>query len=601
MGIIIDSIVMHQKFLNIYNQDFQCKTLNGSIEIKKLFVDKSGIITCFNKLINKDNAKNVCITKPRRFGKTSIGAMLVSYYSKGIDSKEIFDKLKVSKGISSKENINKLEREQYAEFQNKYHTLYFDFSYGVNDFNTLDDYLSSINQDLKRDIKKLYPDSDILEYYNDRIYKNLQNLYNEREEKFILIIDEWDHIISSKKFTYKDRNRYISFLQYLIKDRPYIAFTYMTGILPIAKQLSQSTLNCFNEYFIIKDKEYYKYFGFTSKEVRSLCENNKVITYKKLKNWYNGYKGPKGKKIFNTWSVCQALQKNTICNYWTNVGRFDELIKIINFNINGVKDDILELIRGKKLLINIRKYGAEDKQKELEKKNEEKSEDTKKKELYSEMVTYGFLTYYRGKISIPNKELLEKFKELLREQKDNMKYYYDMIENSDKMIKATLNKDTNKMCEILENSHMEKIVPTDKMDHGNLKRIIDFVYFNIRMKYEHREEINVGKGTADFIFKPKKKNETVIIIELKVDDSANAAIKQIHDKKYYHNLKKKGYTGNVLLIGLSYRNNSKTYRCKVEEYDCDLNQLSSSESSSESLNKRKNMLDHGISKKLKKE
>jgi len=89
MGIIIDSIGMHQKFLNIYNQDFQYKTLNGSIEIKKLFVDKSGIITCFNKLINKDNAKNVCITKPRRFGKTSIGAMLVSYYSKGIDSSNV--------------------------------------------------------------------------------------------------------------------------------------------------------------------------------------------------------------------------------------------------------------------------------------------------------------------------------------------------------------------------------------------------------------------------------------------------------------------------------------------------------------------------------
>jgi len=41
---------------------------------------------------------NVCITKPRRFRKTSIIAMLVTYYSKGIDSEEIFGKYKVSKG-----------------------------------------------------------------------------------------------------------------------------------------------------------------------------------------------------------------------------------------------------------------------------------------------------------------------------------------------------------------------------------------------------------------------------------------------------------------------------------------------------------------------
>ncbi|KAG4100673.1 AAA-ATPase-like domain-containing protein [Neocallimastix lanati (nom. inval.)] len=274
--------------------------------------------------------------------------MLVSYYSKGIDQKEIFDKLKVAQGKSSDEEFNKIEREEYFKFQSMYHTLYFDFSYGVADFDSLDEYLNSINQNLKEDIEKFYPDSKILKNYNNRIYNNLRNLYIEKDGKFIIIIDEWDYIISSEKFSADDQKRYITFLQYLIKDQPYIAFTYMTGIFPIAKQLPQSSLNCLKEYSMLNDQVYYQYFGFIEQEVRDPCENNKTISYEKLEDWYNGYKGPNDEKIFNTWSVCQTLSENKISNYWTNTGRFDELITIINFNLPGIKDEILELINGEK-------------------------------------------------------------------------------------------------------------------------------------------------------------------------------------------------------------------------------------------------------------
>ncbi|ORX43102.1 hypothetical protein BCR32DRAFT_298685 [Anaeromyces robustus] len=93
LGVIIDSEDMYKKFKDLLNQEF--------------FVDKSNIINDFNKLIGKDGSCNVCITKPRRFGKTSIAAMLTTYYSVGIDSQEIFDKLKVSKGKSSDETEKK--------------------------------------------------------------------------------------------------------------------------------------------------------------------------------------------------------------------------------------------------------------------------------------------------------------------------------------------------------------------------------------------------------------------------------------------------------------------------------------------------------------
>jgi len=576
-------------------------------------IDKSNIINIFNNCIDKNDSKYVCITKPRRFGKTSIASMLVTYYSKGIDSKEIFDKLKVSKGISSDEKIKQLEIKQYNEYQGKYHTLFFDFSKDIYFYKHLNDYLAFINKKLEKDFKMLNPDLDLLKDYSNNIIYNLERFNDETNEKFILIIDEWDYIISNEKFSIKERNVYISFLCSLIKNKGYIAFVYMTGILPIAKELSQSTLNCFDEYSMLDDDMYYKYFGFTKEEVEKLCDKNNVLKYENLEKWYNGYKSYNGERIFNTWSVIKALRKNSIKNYWTETGRFDELKDIINFNIYGIKDDILELIKGKEVSITLDKYGAEDLQKEFEEKKKEKVDDEKEKEkkrnnemkkkLYSKMVTYGFLTYCDGKISIPNEELKEKFIETLESDND-MKYYYNLIENSKKMLEMTLNKNTKVMCKILENSPMKKIKPGNKIDYGNLNHLIDFAYFNASKDYSINEEKGNGKGNVDYIFYPKggkKEKGTVIILELKVNDSAEDAIKQIHERKYYYGLKDKGHKGNILLVGINYNKDNKQYTCIIEEYDCDLN-LKSSNSENEKNNKsgikRKNESDDSISSRL---
>ncbi|ORX77622.1 hypothetical protein BCR32DRAFT_283033 [Anaeromyces robustus] len=552
MGFIIDNKKMYGKFKGLLNQDF--------------FVDKSNIINDFNKLIDKDGRKNVCITKPRRFGKTSIAAMLTTYYSKGIDSQEIFDKLKVSKGKSSDETEKKKkEIKQYREFQGKYHTLYFDFSSKLYKYNSLEDLLNDFNNKLKKDIKNINKEfnlfkykNDIIDNYENDIIDNLEYINDKTGESFIIIIDEWDYIIFSNKFTPDEKVQYLGFLKSLIKDQGYSSFAYMTGISPIAKELSQSTLNCFDEYSMLNDKKYYQYFGFTEQEVRDLY----------LENWYNGYKAYNGEKIFNPWSVCHALENDKIKNYWNDTGRFDELVNIINFNILGVKDDILELIKGKKIKIELENFGAENILDEII-NDKETSKNDMKTELYSKMVTFGFLTYYDGNISIPNKELEEKFLNVLN-RNDDLKYYYNMINNSENMLNMTLNNNPEEICKILEQSHMAIIRPGDKMDHGNLKRVIEFAYFNARIHYIVNEEVSEGKGISDFIFYPKNKRQKVIIIELKVNGSAKEAIKQIHQKKYYNDLKNRGYTGNILLVGINLNKKQKSYSCKIEEYDNEL-------------------------------
>ncbi|KAL6602417.1 hypothetical protein U3516DRAFT_815693 [Neocallimastix sp. 'constans'] len=562
MGLIIDNEDMCEKFKGLLEENY--------------FIDKSNIINDFNKLIENESSKYVCITKPRRFGKTSIAAMLVTYYSKSIDSKEIFDKLKVSKGKSSDNKEKENEIKQYKEFQGKYHTLYLDLSSNVFSFETLDSFISSINSKLKTDIEELFPNSKVLKDYDDDIVLNLKKLYKKTNKKFILVIDEWDYIITNKKFTDKERYDYINFLKYLIKDRSYLAFVYMTGITTITKELSQSSLNCFSEYTMLNDNQYYEYFGFTEEEVHKLCEKYKNLSFENLKSWYNGYKSYNGEKIFNTWSVIHALNKNNIENYWSLTGSFNVVKGMINSDIVGVKEDILEMINGNEIEIRLENYGVEEIQKESGDKEHVKEI------LYSKMVTFGYLTYYNGKVSIPNKELKEEFIKALNDKESDMQYFYNMINNSDEMLEVTLHKNVKRMCEILDISPMEKIIPGDKLDHENLKRFIDYSYFNARTKYNIEEESPCE----------------IIIIELKVNSTAKEAIKHIHRKKYYNGLKEKGYYGNILLIGINYDQKKVKYSCVIEEYNNNMKLLSTTKSEAE--RKRSNELEiNGENKRLK--
>jgi hypothetical protein len=186
----------------------------------------------------------------------------------------------------------------------------------------------------------------------------------------------------------------------------------MTGITAIAKELSRSTLNCFKEYTMLNDKKYYKYFGFTEEEVHELCSKNKNLTFENLRRWYNGYKSCNGKKIFNTWSVVRALNSNIIENYWSP--NSNEMKEIINYDIVSFNEEILELINGNTIEIQLENYGVEDILNELE------DNEHVKEILYSKMVTFGYLTYYNGKIFIPNEELIRNWRSLIR-----LLHYYE--------------------------------------------------------------------------------------------------------------------------------------------------------------------------------
>ena len=89
-------------------------------------------------------------------------------------------------------------------------------------------------------------------------------------------------------------------------------------------------------------------------------------------------------------------------------------------------------------------------------------------------------------------------------------------------------------------------------------------YLSARNQYRIEREEKSGKGFVDFIFYPRKMGLPGIIIELKVDSTPEAAIRQIRERKYDEKLKREGVR-RILLAGISYRKTEKMHQCRIEE------------------------------------
>ncbi len=380
----------------------------------KIFVDKSMIIEILNERVDTDK-RFVCITRPRRFGKSQLTYLLESYYSKVVDSAQIFSQLKIS------------ETESYENHLNKYNVIKIDFS-SVAISDTYEEYIGRVIDFLVDDLEEQYSSVDCKKY--TELWDKLDRIYMKTGEKFIFIIDEWDFIFNKEIFQ-EHQEEFLDFLRNLLKDRAYVALCYMTGILPIKLHSTGSALNMFHEYSFLKDKILDGFCGFTEDEVQVLCASNDGVSYDEMSYWYNGYITASGKRIFNPKSVVEALKNNYCQSYWTNTGAFNEVLEYLRLDITGVAEDVIKMINGESIPIIInREFRAGS------------STPQNRKEIYSAMITWGFLSYCNEEIRIPNNELMTEFEIALSE--DCFGEVATLIRNSEEMLRATLAKDTKK-------------------------------------------------------------------------------------------------------------------------------------------------------------
>ena len=500
------------------------------------FIDKSELISKINTIINKKD-RFLCITRPRRFGKTINAMMLESYYSKNANFKDLFDNLKIS------------DSESYEKHLNKHNVVYLQLNElpDVSSNVTYDDFINRYKNLLFEDIEELWPNIKFDE--NSALSDVFNKISTETGEGFIFIIDEWDFIFNNNLFSKDERINFLYFLKDLLKDRPYVELCYMTGVIPIAKYSTGSALNMFQEYTFLNDNIFHKYFGFTTEEVENICKKQNNVTFQELKEWYDGYK-IQNIDIYNPRSVISALTRGICQSYWTNTGPMDEIIYHINKNIEEVKNDVIQMVSNIPVEIRLKGYGTE--QLTLETRNQ----------ILSAMTVYGFLTYHDETLEIPNKELMIKFDDALEDK--SMNEVSKLVLRSDEMLKATIRQDIDKMCEIIQEAHDLNIPIIKYNDENSLACVISLVYLSARSKYKIVREIPAGIGFADFIFYPKDKSKPAFIIELKKNSTSEEALKQIFDKRY--DLALKDYTGLKLAIGISYDSNLKKHSISIKTF-----------------------------------
>lgn len=171
-------------------------------------------------------------------------------------------------------------------------------------------------------------------------------------------------------------------------------------------------------------------------------------------------------------------------------------------------------------------------------------------------------------VSIPNKELMGKFDDMLRKE-SGLGYVYRLAAESDIMLRATKAGDTETMIRILEYAHNTESPLLNYSNETELTMIVNMVYLSARDSYWIEREDKAGIGYVDFIFYPMKHDEDCIILELKVDHTAEEAVQQIKDRKYALRFQGKmgenaRYTGRILAVGIAYHKKDKKHSCKIE-------------------------------------
>lgn len=551
MGVYLNSPIAYGLFQEAYSLSYYVdKTdilseLVPLVELKKNSRERTGVY-------QGKGLKYVAITRPRRFGKTIMANMIASYFGKGADSHEEFDTLKVSKYAWYKRHLN------------QHNVIHISFNEMPLNCNSYDNYINRFVKGLHLDLRKAYPDAEIDK--DDDIWDALNKIYVYcGGEKFIFILDEWDYIYHQNFATTADRENFTKFLSNLLKDKAYVEMAYMTGILPIAKYSSGSELNMFCEYTMATEEKFSEYFGFTDNEVDDLYDRylkmdipEHNVKREGLRDWYDGYHTKTGERVYNPRSVVLALQNNNLGDYWTSSGPYDELFYYISANVDSVRDDVGLLLSDIPVPARVREYAATS--------MELKTRD----EIFSAMVVYGFLNFENGYVSIPNEELKDKFAEMA-EKEPSLGTVYNLTRESGRMLAATKAGDTRTMTEILSFVHNTESPLLVYNSEAELASIIKLAYLQARDLYRIEREDKAGTGYVDFIFYPIQKTDDAIIIELKVNHTAEEAVKQIRDRQYALKFEgkigeKPEYTGRILAVGISYSKDDpeKRHECRVE-------------------------------------
>ena len=517
-------------YLNPGNISF-AKTIRSEI-----YVDKTGLIACTNEYLNTKN-QYLCVSRPRRFGKSMTLEMLAAYYSCGCDSRELFAGFKIA------------QHKDFEKHLNQYDLIYLNMQQFLIEADA-GNVIKYLEQEVLRELRKVY--GQYLDREQIRFAAALREIFVETGRQFIFLIDEWDCVMRERQESEAMQKQYLDFLRDLLKDQPYVALAYVTGILPVKKYGQHSALNMFWEYSMTNQKMLEEYTGFTEEEVKALCERYDM-DFEEISSWYDGYRFKNYKHIYNPKSVVEAMTCRDCSNYWTSTETYEALKIYMEMDFDGLRAEIVQMLGGGRVRVNTRSF-----------QNDMRNFNTKD-DVLTLLIHLGYLGYDSNEKEafIPNKEIIEEFENAM--SVGGWPNVMNVLKASEKLLEDTLRGDAESVAKELDKAHSEVASILTYNDENSLGCAIGLAYYSARKDYKLIRELPAGKGYADIAFLPlPHTNKPAMVVELKYDRSVSAAIQQIKDRKYIQALE--GYTGEILLVGVNYNkdNANKPHSCVIE-------------------------------------
>ena len=222
-------------------------------------------------------------------------------------------------------------------------------------------------------------------------------------------------------------------------------------------------------------------------------------------------------------------------------------------NLDGLRDEVVKMLGHESVPVRIGTF-----------KNDMRNLQTKDDAL-TLLIHLGYLAYdsVEGKAFIPNNEIIGEFENAISD--GGWENVMKVITDSGRLLQSTLNGREDEVAAALDRAHMEIASNLDYNAEFALGCAVILAYWSARKDYKIIRELPIGYGYADIVFLPlPNRSKPAIVVELKYNKKAQAAIQQIKDKKYAAVLE--DYSGEVVLVGINYEKDGKEegHTCKIE-------------------------------------
>ncbi|MGD0465566.1 MAG: AAA family ATPase [Gammaproteobacteria bacterium] len=576
-----------------------------TVDPNRLFIDKSLFIKDFI-----DSSGDVLlITRPRRWGKSSMLSMLQHFFSKEVEgkpTKDLFNNLKITEFLNNS---------RYSKYQGVHPVILVSFK------ELKGDSFESIEQKIKGILAKLYAKYDYIlkalrdqdpKFYHDKetykisidkfiriMRKKADNddltdslrflselLTTYHNKRTFILIDEYDNAINNAFNKSEILEKLTTFFSNLFgaclkENEANLEKGLVTGILRVAKANIFSGLNNLEEYTVL-DPEFNEYYGFTEVEVNGLLERVNIKNKQEIKVWYNGYIMVGGNTLYNPWSIMRCIGRNGVLDkYWAESGN-PQIIEDLLINKSSMKDKqkIRDLIKYKETIL------------ETDLKKQVSFDDLQYQShiLWSLLIHTGYLTLVKEndkrQVKLPNQEVIL----LIKDYVDNWfvgKPFLSKTANS--LLAGDFVKFEEAMKEVFgdpaysarifsgggRSANMPEIEKTKEFVYQFLimteLRCVNLVGDSEYEVFAEIEDVSSGKTRPDVLVL-NHKQKLCIVVEIKSSIKANENLKklaeiglaQIDQNQYGRKYEENSY--QILKLGIAFKGDNFELAYEGKEY-----------------------------------